>query len=294
MKYQFSGHDSFICKHFWLKKGYDFISKDGSFTDESAVIGLGVGKNMVTSIFYWLKAFGVIDTNQVPTNLSRFLLDEKEGIDPYIENLASVWLLHYFLVKTNKASLYNLFFNEFRKGRTDFTKEQLLNFIKRTLENQNINNFNINTINSDINVLIRNYLKPTGKETKIDVEEDFSSLMLDLDLIHSYKGENAEGKIIDWYKIENKDQRDLPPEIVFFSILDNEGYGKSISFKELLVGNNSPGLLFALNDDGLYNKIDQIVKKYSGVTYTETAGVRELQIKTEYKKWEILNECYKN
>ena len=59
MKFQFSGHESFICKHFWLKKGYDFISHKGNFNDESAVVELGVGKNMVASISYWLKAFGV-------------------------------------------------------------------------------------------------------------------------------------------------------------------------------------------------------------------------------------------
>ena len=46
MKLQFSGHESFICKHFWLKKGYDFIIHKGNFNDESAVIDLGVGKNI--------------------------------------------------------------------------------------------------------------------------------------------------------------------------------------------------------------------------------------------------------
>src|SRR6185436_1196571 len=110
MKLQFSGHDSFICKHFWPKKGFDFISHKGNFNDESAVIDLGVGKNMVTSISYWLKSLGLIDTNQQPTDLAGFLFHNKRGVDPYIENLASVWLLHYSLIKTNKASLYNLFF----------------------------------------------------------------------------------------------------------------------------------------------------------------------------------------
>jgi hypothetical protein len=38
MKLQFSGHDSFIRKHFWLKKGYDLIRQDQrSFNDEMAV-----------------------------------------------------------------------------------------------------------------------------------------------------------------------------------------------------------------------------------------------------------------
>jgi len=293
MKLQFSGHESFICKHFWLKKGYDYIVKNNDFNSESAVIGLGVGKNMVTSINYWLKSFGMLDANNSRTEIANYIFDEKNGYDPYIENLATVWLLHYSLIKTNKASVYSLFFNDFRKGRTDFTKEQFLSYIRRVLEGEGQKNINANTINNDISVFIRNYLKPSFKETKIDIEEDFSSLMIDLDLMKSYKAENAEGKIVEWYKVENSIQIDLPPEVVLFSILDNEAYGKSISFKELLVGPNSPGNIFSLNEEGLYQKLDTIVKKTKGLTYTETAGIRELQIKSSINKWDILNGYYK-
>jgi len=292
MKLQFSGHESFICKHFWLKKGYDFIQSKGNFNDEFAVIGLGVGKNMVASINYWLKAFGIVDSNNKVTELGHFVFNDKSGIDPYIESLSTVWLLHHSLIKTNKASIYSLFFNEFRKGRTDFTKEQFLNYIKRILEDDDQKNFNENTVGSDFNVFIRNYLKPSYKETKLDIEEDFASLMIDLEMMSSYKSENSEEKLVDWYHVENKLQIDLPAELVLFAILENENYGKSISFKELLVGHNSPGTIFALNEDGLYSKIEAIQKKYKKLTYTETAGERQLQIQGTLNKWEILHGCY--
>ncbi len=190
--------------------------------------------------------------------------------------------------------MYSLFFNEFRKGRTDFTKDQFLSFIKRILEDDNQKNSNDNTILSDISVFIRNYLKPSYKETKIDVEEDFSSLMIDLDIMKSYKSENSDGKMVEWYQVENGLQEDLPESIVLFSILDNENYGKSIPFKELLIGQNSPGNIFVLNEEGLYKKIEAITKNHKGITYTETAGIRELQIKSNIDKWSILNEYYKN
>jgi len=45
----FSGHETFHCKSLWLKKGYDFIEKEGKFIDEASV-ELGVGRNMVSSI----------------------------------------------------------------------------------------------------------------------------------------------------------------------------------------------------------------------------------------------------
>ncbi|MBM3939200.1 MAG: DUF4007 family protein, partial [Sphingomonadales bacterium] len=229
VKLQFSGHDSFVCKHLWLKKGYDYLLDNKSFSSESAVVDLGVGKNMVNSISYWLKSFGLIDEKGKPNELSQYIFGKRNGVDPYIENLGTIWLLHYKLIETNKASIYNLVFNQFRKGRSEFTREQLLTFVKRLLDAERLKGFNANTVNNDIGVFFRTYLKPYYKESKIDIEEDFSSLLIDLDLINVHKAENAEGKLVDWYKVENKVQADLPAEIVLYTILDNPGYGKSIS-----------------------------------------------------------------
>jgi hypothetical protein len=292
MKYLFSGHESFICKHFWLKKGYDFINENGDFQYETAVMDLGVGKNMVNSIEHWMKSYGLLDKSNIITEFSKKIFRERGGLDAFIESLATIWLLHYSLIKTNRSSLYNIFFNDFRKGRTDFTKEQLLSFMKRQIEDEP-KSVNDNTLNNDISVFIRSYLKPSYKDTKIEIEEDFLSLMIDLDLMKSYKSENAEGKIVEWYQVENKIQVDLPAEVVFFAILDNPNYGKSISFQELLNGFNSPGVIFALNEEGLYNKLDSIVNTYKGITMSETAGIRELQLKTTFNKWDIINDYYK-
>jgi hypothetical protein len=51
-KLSFSGHETFHCKTHWLKKGYDFVKNGGNFNNPDAVVNLGVGKNMVTSIYY--------------------------------------------------------------------------------------------------------------------------------------------------------------------------------------------------------------------------------------------------
>lgn len=60
-KYSFSGHETFHCRQFWLKKGYDFAKQQGQFNDGNAVAALGVGRNMVTSIQFWLKSFGLLN-----------------------------------------------------------------------------------------------------------------------------------------------------------------------------------------------------------------------------------------
>ena len=62
-KYTFSGHESFTCKTLWLKKGYDFIRNNNNFNSPDSVVELGVGKNMVASIRYWMRAFGLTEND---------------------------------------------------------------------------------------------------------------------------------------------------------------------------------------------------------------------------------------
>ena len=35
MRYSFAGHETFTCKHYWLKKGYDHSVADKKFNDEA-------------------------------------------------------------------------------------------------------------------------------------------------------------------------------------------------------------------------------------------------------------------
>ncbi|MBK9672803.1 MAG: DUF4007 family protein [Bacteroidetes bacterium] len=290
MKLSFSGHESFICKQFWLKKAFDFTQNKKTFNDETAVIDLGVGKNMVASLRFWGRAFGILKDDDTPTEIANYLFS-KNGKDQFLEDYGTVWLLHYLLIKNNKSSIYNFVFNEFRKERIDFTKEQLHQFLKRKCEELYPNAYNVNTINSDINVFLRNYIKPQ-KDEKFEIEDDFSGLLIELDLIKNYKQRDEDNKIVNWYKIEAQDRIDLPYQIVLYSILDNYPGQKTISFRELLSGRNSPGISFLLNTDGLYNKLIQITDHYRGIIYTETAGNRVLQFKSNFNAIDILNEYY--
>ncbi|MCK4408217.1 MAG: DUF4007 family protein [Bacteroidales bacterium] len=293
ISYKFSGHESFPLKHFWPLKGTQFLNESHSFSEPTAVVHLGVGKNMVSAIKFWLRSLGLTDENDNIQKIADYLFGEN-GRDKYIEDIGTIWLLHYYLVKTNRASIYNLIFNEFSKERIEFTKANLLGFLKRTTLKVNSSYLNVNTINMDISVFLRNYLNPKFKDSKINIEDDYSGLFFDLELITHYKKENTENKIQDYF-ILNRDFRDkLPVEIFLFTILDNNNYENSISFNELLTGYNSPGNIFLLNKEGLFSIIQQLIKKYSFITYSQTAGNQLIQFSEKPDKFEILNSYYAN
>jgi hypothetical protein len=44
---------------------------------------------------------------------------------------------------------------------------------------------------------------------------------------------------------------------------------------------NSPGSIFALNRSGLVNKIADMVDNFKDITFTDQAGIKELQFKKQ-------------
>lgn len=228
-KLTFSGHETFHCRNLWLKKGYDFVLSDKKFSAPDAVVDLGVGKNMVSSINYWLKSFGLMEKEE--NNLSEIanFIFGKSGVDPYLENPATLWLLHYHLITENRASTYSLVFNEFRKKKIEFNKNQLQNFLKAKCE-ETKTNYNEATIQRDISVFIRNYVRP--QKSNKNLEDYFSGIFIDLNLVEPLL--KYDEKETDWYRIENKERDDIPAEILLYCILSNESYSDSITLDELL------------------------------------------------------------
>ena len=76
--------------------------KERNFNDPEAVSDLGVGKNMVSAINYWTKSFGIIDDSSKPTELGEFLFG-KNPKDEFLEDIGSLWLLHYSLISLGEG-----------------------------------------------------------------------------------------------------------------------------------------------------------------------------------------------
>ena len=281
MKYVFSGHESFPCKTLWLKKGYDFVVHDKDFNNPEAVIDLGVGKNMVASIRYWLKVFGLCQNDQ-PTWLGNYLFNDEDGRDPYMEDLATLWILHFHLVFNQDATLYNLFFCGYQKGHTQFEREQIVTYVKLNMIEANKQTvFNENTVKKDVSVLIQNYALPR----KYQSYEDFSSLLIDLDLIR----QNTEGK---GYYVNIDGKRKVAKEIFMYALLvlkEQEG-DNTISYDTV---QDKVGLTFCMQDYETIEMLKLLANEYSDyMSYNDNAGIRMIQFTQNLGKEQVINDYY--
>lgn len=277
MRYCFSGHESFYCKSLWLKKGYDYLLSGKTFTDIDAVAELGVGKNMVASIRYWLKSFA-LTVGDTPTDLSKFIFDDNNGKDPYAEDVNTLWLLHYHLITSKVASIYNLLFLEFQREKKEFDKETLLSFIKRKCsvpEQKNV--FNENSVKKDIQVLMRNYVSPLDLKSI----EEFSALLLPLGLIKQ--------KTSDIYYFNEQNTSDIDLSIVLYALIDRKGDDKTLSFDII----QELALLFCLPITKFIMIIKILEEEYKGkILYTDNSGIKNIHFISEINKFDILEKYY--
>ena len=280
-KYCFSGHESFPCKSLWLKKGYDFVTGGNDFNSPEAVIGLGVGKNMVASIRFWLKAFGITENDEL-TELGHYLFDDDKGKDKYLEDIATLWLLHLNLIFLEEATLYKLFFCGLQKERTHFEREQVLTYVKlRMVEAGKMTLFNANTIKKDIGVLLQNYCLPRKPQSN----EDFSSLLIDLDLIR----QSSEGKGY-YFNVDGK--RKVTKEIFLYGLLkqrEQEG-DNTIPFDTI---QERVGLVFCMQDFETIEMLKQLASEYSdNFSYSDVAGIKQVQFTKDLDVKQVLDNYY--
>ena len=280
-KYTFSGHESFPCKTLWLKKGYDFVVAENDFNKPEAVIGLGVGKNMVASIRFWLRAFGVTE-NDKPTKLADYLFNDKNGKDKYLEDIATLWLLHFNLVFSEEATLYKMFFCGVQRERTHFEREQVLTYVKlKMVEAGKITLFNPNTVKKDVAVLLQNYALPRKPQSN----EDFSSLLIDLDLIR----QDAEGKGY-YFNVDGK--RKVTKEIFLYGLLnlkEQEG-DNTIPFDTI---QERVGLVFCMQDFETIEMLKLLASEYSQYfAYSDVAGIKQVQFTKDLDVKQVLDNYY--
>ena len=281
INYRFSGHESFPCKSLWLKKGYDFVVAGNDFNSPEAVIELGVGKNMVASIRYWLRVFGITKDDKL-TSLAEYLFNDKNGKDKYLEDIATLWLLHFNLIFSEEATIYKMFFCGVQRERTHFEREQVLTYVKlRMVEAGKMSFFNANTVKKDIGVLLQNYTLPR----KAQSNEDFSSLLIDLDLIR----QNAEGKGY-YFNIDGK--RKVTKEIFLYGLLklkEQEG-DNTISFDTI---QERVGMVFCMQDFETIDLLKQLASEYSQYfAYSDVAGIKQVQFTKDLDIKQVLDNYY--
>lgn len=276
---QFSGHETFPLRYSWLKKVYDAVHAGASdplnrlvFSAEDAISNFGVGKNMVSAMRYWALASRTLEGSTKgsysPTALGKALFAQPNGWDPFIEDPATLWLIHWQLASNPRpATTIYFVFNHFHAAT--FYRSQLTDEIQRYCDSINYSSkIAPATLKRDVDCFLRTYAARLGSE-----EDSLDSLLAELSLIRPI------GKQ-DGFTLARGAKPTLPDAVFLYGLISfarTRAGSRVCSVESLLHEPTSPGRIFLLDEEALLDRLSNIERlSRDRIAWSETAGLRQI------------------
>lgn len=274
----FARHETFHPRFGWFRKAFVAAATDPEiFNHDDATVRLGVGKNMVRSLRFWgtashLLADEVIEgtrqRNSKPTNVAVALL-QPGGLDPYMENTATWWWLHWLLAgPCCRLPVWWMIIHDLPIVELD--EDILLQACQQVIEASTWDTPHESSIAKDISAFVRTYGEITSTRVKFD--DQFGCPLRDLNLLTSSP--------TGGYRLATERPRSLPGAIVLTALLDHAAMqpdtANTISLARVATEPGAPGRAFRLNDTDIAELIEPIVNDTAGLSLTAPAGAPQL------------------
>ena len=290
----FGRHETFPLRFGWLTKGVGaWIDNHSVFDDDDAIVKLGVGKNMVDAIRYWMIASQIVThagKSLEPTEIGRCIFYQ-DGWDPYLEDDATIWLIHW-LIASNPAEATTpfWFFNHFHKP--EFTSKELQDSLKDFVRERLTSRVSTTTLKNDIGLLLRMY-EPSSTTKSIPIEEDLDSPMALLDLLNHQEGTK-------YHDSRPGYRSQLPLATFAFAVAQMfEQLNEEVLPIERLLRSDgflaAPGAVFRITEECLVAKLEaMIVWLPKSFQLRQTAGIHQLYRLNAPASIEILRRHYES
>jgi len=271
----FGRHESFPLRYGWLTKGLSAVQADPAiFSRKDAPVELGVGKNMVAAIRYWLLAAGLAQPatrGLAMTQLGKMIFAE-DG-DRYLEDEATIWLLHWLLASNAEgATAIYWFFNHFHK--LEFSAAEVAaalgSFVR---QNIGVRRVAVSTLKRDAALVLRMYTRSLG-EARRPLEEALDSPLANLDLVERIDRSMR--------RSEPAERRDLPTAVLAFAVaqLFKQLRSEQLSVEQLVYSSMShcaPGAVFRMTENGLIDRLEALCAAYpEALQLRRTVGTYQL------------------
>ena len=288
---RFKAHESFFIRKGWLYKGLRNIKEQPELFSSRNINPsdiLGIGTNMVRSLRYWLQATCL--TNEVLSGGRHQEFTDLANIiwkhDRYMEEMGTLWLLHYKLASNDEdATAWYYFFNEF--SMKEFSKDDFIEMIDLYAQ---INGSETarSSLEGDFDCLMNTYVsRIKSNPEKVHPENNIDCPLGELNLVDIV---DKKKKI---YRKVTPKKGTLHPLIVLAVIVDqakqNES-GTEIKINSILTDKKNAGKIFSLDVITL-TEILYDLQKHGYIKVNRTAGLDVIKLNEQFT-FESIAEAY--
>ena len=229
MSLTFAKHETFYIRDGWLNKGIHGVLRNPNiFLDDEAPVELGLGKNMVRALRFWMQASGVAEEKFVDRHTAHILTPFGELVqqyDPYQELDGTLWLLHHNLISNyDLTTAWYWFFNHYVPTR--FTHREFMSRLQSWINLQvgeTDKQVAESSLRKDFDCLIKTYL-PNQRDTS--PEDVLESPLTTLGLLSVYTDIDDEtGKKVRTYHLEAGSLDNIHPLVMLYVLLKAQQNG---------------------------------------------------------------------
>lgn len=302
-KFRFSGHETFPCRYAWLPKAVSNLNRNPQmFMDEDdAMVELGVGKNMVRAIRFWADASGVaLSQNQNGMKVTALgqTIFGPEGYDPYLEDIQTLWLLHWMLSSANQEPLFAWHYLLNFWHRPDFSRTEVLQTFDREAERLG-KKLSPVTLEHHFTTFLHTYLPTRGSKGDI-LEDNLDCPLTELRFITKVGdrsiGDSGRREAIYAFRTEEKPE--IGAQLFEFCLADywekRHPHEETLSFRDVAVGESSPGQIFKLPEASIRDRLEDIERSSKGAfVYRESAALPQVHRSSSVSAENLLRRVYK-
>ncbi len=287
---KFRGHETFFIRKGWLYKGMsNVVQEPGVFQGAAGnpMDVLGIGANMVKALRYWLTTTQLTSEprvgrrNQALTELGEIIFEN----DAYMEEIGSIWLVHYMLATNEEdATSWYIFFNEFNK--TEFTVEDFHNALIKYVRMEDETVPSERAIEDDFTCLMNTYVpRARLNPAKVHPESNIDCPLGELGLVDVIDKRNG------IYK-KSVPKLDMIPQLILLSAIINSANGeKEIRISSLQNDKLQIGKIFNLDSITLINALYRL-ETTGLIKVIRTAGLDIIRIETDMSFLDCVRAYY--
>lgn len=284
----FAKHETFHLREGWLFKGMSAIKKAETegrpatiFLDRDGPERLGIGRNMVRALRFWMQATGLAqeDRDAATGKTQQQLTPFGEWVwqyDRYLDDETTLWLIHYQLIcDQDQATTWYWFFNRF--APVTFAPDDCLEALKLwVISDYGERKIATNSLQKDLTCLLRTYIPGRRRQTP---EAGTTSPLTRLGLL-SQVGERKRER----YRLERADSARLAPLLILYVLCDQQKRQRpdtdQIGLAQVLREPMNAGRVFNLTTVALADLLADLNKAHPdwAVRFVRTAGLDQLTL----------------
>lgn len=299
---KFSGHETFACRYAWLPKALQAIQNNSSvFSDEDqAMVELGVGKNMVRAIRFWVETSGMAKAatkgGLEATPLGRKIFGTR-GLDPFMEDIQTLWLIHWNLSTQVEHPLFAWEFLFNRWQEPEFTESAALKAFEKEADNLS-KKLSPVTLQQHLQVFLHTYVPTRGRKGDI-AEDNLDCPLTELEMLIKVGERETSGlaRREQVYAFRREDKPSISAELFAYCVNDfwnkrlpNE---QTLSVRTLVSGLGSPGQVFKIPEEAVYGRLPDLAAVTDGrLKYSESDALPQVHRKGSVDGDRLLARAY--